>query len=156
MFFAALGIPDTLDGRFEALALHAFLVLRRLKGQGAEAERLAQAIFDTMFDDMDRSLREMGVGDLGVGRRVKAMAQGFYGRIAAYDRGLAQGDDVLAEALRRNVFGTAAETATPSVRCLNALCAYIRQSDQALAGTALEVLRAGNISFPLPAYPATA
>ena len=65
-------------------------------------------------------------------------------------------DGVLADALRRNVFGTAVETAKPSMRCLNALCDYMRQSDRALADIALEALRAGDISFPVPAYPGTA
>jgi cytochrome b pre-mRNA-processing protein 3 len=152
-FFTTLGIPDTLDGRFEMLTLHAFIMLRRLKGQGAEAATLAQAIFDAMFDDMDRSLREMGVGDLGVGRRVKAMAQGFYGRIAAYDRGLAEGDRVLADALRRNVFGTVIAAGEPPAGGLSALCAYIRESERILAGTALADIRAGNVSFPASACP---
>jgi len=106
-FHARLGVPDTLDGRFDLLALHMFLVLRRLKAEGKNASELAQRLFDMLFDDMDRSLREMGVADLGVGKRVKAMAQALYGRIAAYDAGLTQtGDDRLKEALRRNLYGT--------------------------------------------------
>src|SRR5262245_5163238 len=89
-FYAEGGVPDTLDGRFEMVALHCFLLLRRLK-DGGQAQRLGQAIVDLMFDDMDAALREMGAGDLGVGRRVRRMAEGFRGRTAAYDHGLRAG-----------------------------------------------------------------
>src|SRR5262245_48094906 len=84
VFYAGLRVPDTVDGRFELVALHVFLILQRLKSE-PEATPFAQALFDTMFADMDRNLREMGVGDLSVGKKVKAMAQGLYGRIAAYE-----------------------------------------------------------------------
>lgn len=99
------GVPDTLDGRFDALALHLFLLLRRLRAEGeddaaGERQRLLAEVF---FEDMDRSLREMGVGDMGVGRRVQAMAEAFYGRMRAYEG--AFGDaDALAAALRRNLY----------------------------------------------------
>src|SRR5579885_2019728 len=83
-FYVAYGVPDTLDGRFDLIALHMFLVLHRLKSD-TDASTVSQALFDIMFDDMDRSLREMGVGDLGVGRRVRAMAEALYGRMAAYE-----------------------------------------------------------------------
>ena len=86
VFYTRFRVPDSLDGRFDMIALHAFLVLRRLKEEGADGAALGQALFDVIFSDMDRSLREMGAGDLGVGRRVKRMARGFYGRIAAYDQ----------------------------------------------------------------------
>jgi cytochrome b pre-mRNA-processing protein 3 len=91
-FYTALGVPDSLDGRFDLVAVHVFLLLYRLKRERAAAAPLAQCLFDVMFDDMDESLRELGVGDLGVGWRVKAMAKALYGRLAAYEAGLA-GDD---------------------------------------------------------------
>ena len=95
-FYSGAGVPDTLDGRFELIALHAFMVLRRLQGRsGTNRQSLAQALFDTMFADMDRSLREMGAGDLGVGRRVKFMASSFLGRVKAYEGGLDNGDEAL-------------------------------------------------------------
>jgi cytochrome b pre-mRNA-processing protein 3 len=83
VFFAGFGVPDTFDGRFELIALHGYLVLNRLKAEGPRMAELAQELFDVMFADFDRGLREMGVGDLGVGRQVKTMAQAFYGRIGA-------------------------------------------------------------------------
>jgi cytochrome b pre-mRNA-processing protein 3 len=91
-FYGELGVPDTVEGRFEMIALHGFIVLNRLKLEKRDgsplAEQLGQAIFDLMFADMDRNLREMGVGDLGIAKRVKALIKGFYGRIKAYEEGL--------------------------------------------------------------------
>ena len=106
-FFTSLGIPDTLDGRFEVICLHAFLYLRRLKGEAAPAAAVGQLFFDLMFADFDRSLREIGTGDLSVGRQVKRMAEAFYGRIRAYEDGLAGDDSALGAALARNLYGTA-------------------------------------------------
>lgn len=91
VFYSVHGVPDSVDGRYEMIALHVFLVLQQLKASGEGG--LAQDLFDTMFADMDQSLREMGAGDLGVGRRVRAMAEGLYGRIAAYEAGLAGNDE---------------------------------------------------------------
>lgn len=147
VFYAALGVPDTVDGRFDMIALHAFLLLRRLKGEPAAAE-LAQAVFDLMFADMDRNLREMGVGDLTVGKRVKTMAKAFYGRIAAYDAGLDAADPaVLREALRRNLLrGTA-----PDDAALAALAAYVRSQAAALGRQPLDDLLGGAVAFAPPA-----
>ena len=76
-FYKELGVPDTVDGRFEMVALHTFLVLRRLKPEAGGESDISQALFDVMFEDMDSSLREMGAGDMGIGKRVKAMVQAF-------------------------------------------------------------------------------
>jgi cytochrome b pre-mRNA-processing protein 3 len=141
-FYAALGVPDTVDGRFEMIALHMFMVLHRLKKEPTN-DRLGQALFDTMFADMDRSLREMGVSDLSVGRHVKNMAKGFYGRVAAYESGLDAADDaVLRDALRRNVYGTLA--AAPDTA---PLALYTRASVAALARQDSEELMAGRPRF---------
>ncbi|WP_374466727.1 ubiquinol-cytochrome C chaperone family protein, partial [Ferrovibrio sp.] len=78
-FYREHGVPDSLDGRFDMIVLHSFLVMRRLRRIGAAAEPLSQQLFDLMFADMDSNLREIGVGDLSVGKKVKAMAQAFYG-----------------------------------------------------------------------------
>lgn len=153
-FYAKHRIPDTLDGRFEMIALHAYLVLNRLKGQGVEADTVAQAVFDAMFDDMDRSLREMGVGDLGVGRRVKAMAQGFYGRIAAYDKGLALGDAALGEAIARNLYGTVGAPHDPAREgAVAPMIAYLRAARAFLADRPIADIIATGPSFPDPPSP---
>jgi cytochrome b pre-mRNA-processing protein 3 len=115
-FFIDCGVPDTLDGRFELICLHAFLYLHRLKRERQRAAPLGQRFFDTMFADFDRSLREMGTGDLSVGREIKGMAEAFYGRVAAYEQGLAGDDSVLQPALARNLFGTAPPTQPGSRR----------------------------------------
>jgi cytochrome b pre-mRNA-processing protein 3 len=148
-FYTELGVPDTLDGRFELLALHAFLVLNRLRRDHAETAGFAQALFDAMFADLDRGLREMGVADLGVGRRVQAMARGFYGRIAAYERGLTD-PDALIPSLRRNLYGTV-HPAPTNVR-LEAAAAYLRRQLATLAEQPVTSLVAGDVLFaPLEA-----
>jgi cytochrome b pre-mRNA-processing protein 3 len=102
--FEACGIPDTLDGRFDSLALHAALVIDRLRRE-PDGEALAQAFFDAMFRHLDLTLRELGVQDLGVGRRIKIMAEGLHGRALAYRQALAGGPSSLSEVLRRNAYG---------------------------------------------------
>lgn len=143
-FYAQYGVADTLDGRFDMIALHVFLALHRLRGGDAETAVLAQALHDIMFDDMDRSLREMGVGDMGVGRRVRAMAEALYGRSAAYEEGLAADDAKLAEALRRNLY----RDTNPSPDTLTGLCGYMRETVAVLAALSPAQLAAGAVSFP--------
>ncbi len=101
VFYAEWGVGDTLDGRFDMITLHAFLVLDRLKGVEQD---FRQNLVDELFRDMDRSLREMGVGDLSVGKKVRKMAEVFYGRIAAYDKALQAGEGELDAAIARNVY----------------------------------------------------
>jgi len=146
-FYLRCGVPDTVDGRFDMILLHAFLVLRRLKRDHARTAGLAQAVFDLMFADMDRNLREMGVGDLAVGRRVKAMAAAFYGRIAAYEAGLDDGEAALAEALKRNLF----RKANPEPAEIAAVAAYLRREARALDAQPLASLTVGTVTFgPAP------
>jgi cytochrome b pre-mRNA-processing protein 3 len=140
-FYATGGVPDSLDGRFEMIALHCYLVLRRLRNAGPAAEDLAQGLVDTLFADMDASLREMGAGDLGIPKRIKSMAKGFFGRVAAYDVGLAGGD--LGEALRRNLFGTA----SPRSDQVEAAAGYLRQASAALGSQPLDEILAGRAHF---------
>jgi cytochrome b pre-mRNA-processing protein 3 len=146
VFFVAFGVPDTLDGRFELVCLHAFFYLHRLKSLRPEASRLAQAFFDTMFADLDNALRELGTGDLRVGREVKRMAQGFYGRIRAYEEGIAADDSVLCAALGRNLFGTVA--ASPAQR--DAMARYVRRAVDDLGLQETADLLAGHVRFSAP------
>jgi cytochrome b pre-mRNA-processing protein 3 len=145
-FFTTLGVPDTLDGRFELICLHAFLYLHRLKGERTPAPRVAQRFLDTMFTDFDRSLREIGTGDLGVGRQVKRMAEAFYGRLHAYEDGLAGNDEDLRGALARNVYGTV--SATPER--IELLAAYLRRAAGHLAEQPAADLLAGVAAFGAP------
>ncbi|MCG5239169.1 ubiquinol-cytochrome C chaperone family protein [Azospirillum doebereinerae] len=146
VFYRDLGVPDTLDGRFEMVALHAFLVMRRLKGQGAEAGSLSRRLYETMIDNFEKSLMEMGVGDTGIGRRVKTMARGMAGRIRAYDEALADSDERCLEvALDNNVYGTVVAGVDPAA--LVALAAYVRACVVTLDGQALEALMEGQPNF---------
>lgn len=102
--FVDCGIPDTLDGRFDSLALHAALMIDRLRRE-PDGDDLAQAFFDAMFKHLDLTLREIGIQDLGVGRRIKIMAEGLHGRALAYREALNGGETPLADVLRRNAYG---------------------------------------------------
>src|SRR5213595_377979 len=135
-FFTDIGVPDTIDGRFELICLHAFLFLHRLKREAPPASQLGQRLFDAMFADFDRSLREMGTGDLSVGRQVKRMAQAFYGRIDAYEHGLDEGATSLNAALERNLFGST--TATPS--SIDMMAEYLRAGVATLQGQSTAAL----------------
>lgn len=111
VFFAELGVPDSVDGRFDMILLHAFVVMRRLKTGDKDALALSQAVYDVMFVDMDRAVREMGVGDLSVKRHIRRMMKAFNGRITAYDETIG-GFGALREAIRRNVYGTMLDDVT--------------------------------------------
>jgi cytochrome b pre-mRNA-processing protein 3 len=128
VFYAEREVPDTVDGRFDLLVLHVFLLLHRLGAEGKATKKLAQGLFDLMFADMDRSLREMGVSDMRVGKKVKEMARAFYGRVDAYEPVL--GDLAkLEEALARNLYrGVEVRPAS-----LAAMAHYIQKQVAALA-----------------------
>jgi cytochrome b pre-mRNA-processing protein 3 len=146
IFYANMGVPDTVDGRFDMIALHVFLILRRLKQDGVASQETSQALFDAMFLDMDRGLRELGAGDLGVGRRVKVMAKAFYGRIAAYDEGLMSDDTRLCDAILRNIFrGDGKERDHASL-----ISVYLRGQADVLEHQSTEAILNGVVQFTLP------
>ena len=104
-WFEMLGVSDTLDGRFDLVGLFAALLIRRLRRLPPPGAAIAQAVFDAMFSDMDFNLRELGVGDMSIGKRMRAMWEAFHGRALAYDGPLDEGDiSALAVALGRNVW----------------------------------------------------
>lgn len=154
VFYRDYGVPDSVDGRFEMLLLHAFLVFHRLKGEGEEADRLGQTLFDLMVFHLDQSVRVSGVGDLGVGRKMKAMGQAFYGRSRAYETALdAPAGIELREALARNVFGSCHEagSAQPNEAVLKGLDSYLRSNVAALATRSMADFLAGRLRFEDPA-----
>ena len=105
VLYGQYGVEDSIDGRFDCLCLFQSLVMRRLTGRQEQLGKLSQDLFDAMFADMDMTLREMGVGDMGVGKRVKFMSEAYMGRLAAYDNALNQDDNqVLEQAIQRNLF----------------------------------------------------
>lgn len=143
-----LGVPDTLDGRFDLVGLHVFLMIDRLHTAPQPGPALAQAIFDAMFADMDRTLREMGVGDMSVSKRNKEMWEAFHGRSRAYEAALASDDPAaLPDVLRRNVWRGQASPPTPP-QAPESLAARVRAHRAALAATPLESFTSGDARFP--------
>ena len=147
--YTAGGVADTLDGRFDLIVLHVVPLMRRLRQCGEGGRHLSQALFDVMFDDMDQSLREMGVGDLRVGKRVKQMARAFYGRAMTYDRAFdrAPGADrrrAIAQALERNVFN---DDPPPGAR-MQAMACYVEALLEALDGQSPTALLGGEAGLP--------
>jgi cytochrome b pre-mRNA-processing protein 3 len=141
-FHADWSVPDTLDGRFDMLVLHMVLVLDRLHALGKPAETLAQALTDRFFADMDAALREVGVGDLTVGKKVRKMAEAFYGRAAAYRKALAAGDEAaLTQAIARNIYAGSSETGSAP------LAAWARNAHTLLADQALADMAEGRVRF---------
>jgi cytochrome b pre-mRNA-processing protein 3 len=141
--YLALGVPDTIEGRFEAVALHVILVLRRLRRLPGPAGDIAQELVDAFFRHMDASLRESGVGDMRVPKRMKELAGGFYGRAQAYDGPLDAKDAVaLARALGVHVHGDEAQG--------GALARYALAADEELARHSLDGLLVAGPSFAAP------
>ena len=103
-------LPDTVEGRFEALTLHAVVVLRRLRALPPPADDVAQDLVDALFAHLEVALRETGIGDFGVPKRMKKLAQAFYDRTSKYDAGLeAQDPDRLAGELAARLGGEHAD-----------------------------------------------
>jgi len=144
LFLPPYGAPDTLEGRFDALILHVFLVVRRLAAMPEPGPRLAQDLSNAMFRALDRALREMGVGDLAVPKRIAKLAADYNGRRTAYEAALGQGESALAEAVARNVYGRAdAAVGAPLAR-------YMLRVEAALAAAPFAAFEKGPVPFPAP------
>ena len=141
LFYQAFSVPDTVDGRFDMVVLHLWLALRRLR-EVTGAAALSQALFDCFCSDMDANLREMGVGDLTVPKRMQKFGEAFYGRSAAYDAAV----DPLAlrAALARNVLNSADPDRAA------ALAAYVETAAAALGAVSGADIVAGAFRFPAP------
>jgi cytochrome b pre-mRNA-processing protein 3 len=151
-FYRNYGVPDTVNGRFEMVVLHAVLVLRRLESEPAPGRRLGQALFDRFCRDMDGGLREMGVGDLAVPAKMRKIGEAFYGRQAAYGAALAApGLEPLAAALARNVFGakTGTELGGTAAGVIR-LATYVRAAAGQIADQDGDALRHAELNFPDP------
>ena len=144
LFYRDLGVPDTVNGRFDLLVLHLWMVLHRLKSMEGGAD-LSQALFDHFCDDMDANLREMGVGDLTVPKRMRAFGEAFYGRAAAYDLALTAGGEPLAQALCKNILNGG------EIEKARQLAFYTEAAIAVLCGLDDATLRKGSWRFPSPA-----
>jgi cytochrome b pre-mRNA-processing protein 3 len=129
VFFLDFGVPDTVDGRFDLLALHAWMTLARLKAAGQD--ELAQELTNIVFVGFDEALREQGAGDIGIGHRIKALANAFYGRLAAYEA--AKGEEAMAAALARNIWR--GSDVGPEAR---KLASYVSRARQHLESSGVE------------------
>jgi len=146
-FYRALAVPDSIEGRFDLLVLHVHLLFRRLAQGDGLCRAIGQGIFDRFLADMDASLRELGVGDLAVPKRMRAMGEAFYGRAAAYDAALGEtGDEALAAALQRNVYASDPDAG----RSAALLAHYVRSAAAAMAAQLAAVIASGVVEFPLP------
>ncbi len=145
--YEEMGVPDTVEGRFEMTAIHVWLILRRLKGEDRAARDVAQRLFDVMFSSFDDALRELGVGDLVVGKKIRKMAENFYGRVQAYDAAMdaaasREDDQGLAAALARNVY----ESGDPEIAAQ--LADYVRAAATAIDAQPRADIVRGAVSFP--------
>jgi len=146
-FYESLDVPDTIDGRFDLIVLHAGLYLPRLKAVRADGKALAQATFDQMFANMEQSLRELGSGDMSVPKKIQNMVSAFYGRATAYDAALKAGDvAALRAALHRNVHRGAEVSPTK----LDALATYVRAASEAIKAADDSDILAGTFVWPAP------
>ena len=144
-FYADWGIPDTVTGRFDMISLHMALLFRRLRSEAGAQKNFSQAVFDLFFKDMDRSLREMGVGDLGVPKRIQKMGNVFFGLLAALSEAMDRPDHAALEAvLSRNVFG---DHQGPQVR---AMAEYLLRQDVAISRQSADAITGGTIEFESP------
>jgi cytochrome b pre-mRNA-processing protein 3 len=135
-----LGAPDTVMGRFELLALHVSLLLRRLRALPPPADSLAQELVDAFFAELDAALRQIGIGDVSVPKKVKKLGEAFYGRAKAYDEALAEDaeSDALERALARNVLDRPGEPMLAA-----ALALHARRNAEALDRLSLDDILAG-------------
>jgi cytochrome b pre-mRNA-processing protein 3 len=144
-FYNLAGVPDTPTGRFAMVALHGFLAMDRL-GREADARRFSQDLFDLMFADLDRNLREMGVGEHSVGKKVKGFAQYFFAMAATFREGMTQGGDALSAPLRQYVY----RDCEPTADALVAMTAYLQASEAHLAAQKVSDIGMGKITFTPP------
>lgn len=146
-FYDRFGVPDTLEGRYDMIILQVWMIMRRLAaGGGQRGALVSQAMVELMFADMDRNLREMGVTDFRVGKRVLNMAEAFYGRAGAYDKALAEGDAALRDALTRNLY----QSGAPDTAQVDAMGGHLRTQLAHMDSLDAAALCEGKVSFLPP------
>ncbi|MFC5583752.1 ubiquinol-cytochrome C chaperone family protein [Nitratireductor kimnyeongensis] len=145
VFYAHWGVPDTPLGRFEMIALHMILFLRRVRNEdGAAVREVAQEVTDVFFADVEHAIRELGIGDMGVPKRIKKLARMFYGRAAAYGEAIDADDaEALAAAVARNIRPDEEDWAGAQP-----LARYALDAAASLENQKAERLIAADISFP--------
>jgi cytochrome b pre-mRNA-processing protein 3 len=142
VFYERYGVADTVEGRLELLMLHVGLLSLRLSAEDADPD-LGRALTEHFFTDMDRSMREMGIGDLSVPKKIKKVAAAFFGRLQAYAE--APDEEALGQALARNVLGAGAGPQTA------ALARYVRTLAAVLREAPVAEIAAARVALPDPA-----
>ena len=139
--YADYGVPDTLEGRFELVTLHAMIALRALRSAPEPGPQMAQDISNAVFADFDAALREMGVGDASIPKRISKLAGDFVGRCAAYEAALAvPGNSALTAALERNIFAPGGGDAARLAR-------YVRAAAATFAALSLDQMSGNSLAF---------
>jgi len=146
VFYSSHYVPDTIDGRFDMIALYAILLVRRIKGRGTPSDQFGREFMSFLFADMDRNLREMGTGDMRVGKKIKEMAEAFYGRARVYNDALDTGEPALEDVLRRNIYAEVEDDHGAA----GALAEVVRQQANALETQELADILAGIVHFDPP------
>jgi cytochrome b pre-mRNA-processing protein 3 len=142
-FYAELAVPDTVEGRFELYTLHVVLLVHRLTKLDGEAARVSQALFDAYLQALDDALREMGVGDLSVAKKMRKLGEAFYGRAKAYQAILAApGMEGLAALIERTIYAGVDRPST------DRLVSYVQRSAAALAATPVDDVLAARLNWP--------
>ncbi|MBW3098777.1 ubiquinol-cytochrome C chaperone family protein [Pseudohoeflea coraliihabitans] len=146
VFYRDMNVPDTVMGRFEMITLHMVLYFRHSRDAGPTARLVAQEIIEAFFEDIDHSMRELGIGDAGVPKRMKKIGRMFYGRADSYEAALAADDrEALAAALARNIHPA---TPPPTAPSMQALAEHAFRVDRALANVAQAEYEGGTVHFP--------
>tara|TARA_R110002072_G_scaffold177765_2_gene333796 strand:- start:140 stop:724 length:585 start_codon:yes stop_codon:yes gene_type:complete len=156
-FYESFGVPDSFDGRFDLLLLHIFLILHPLQGQ-ENYDDLSQALFDETFRNMDQTLREIGIGDVGIPKHMRRMMKAFNGRMHAYQMAIApeslQGHDIeglvpttLDQALRRNLYGTISQDEGFDNAHLEKMMAFIHSNLGHKTDEDIQALLNGHVKF---------
>lgn len=148
VFYIKYGVPDSFDGRFDLLLLHIFIILHSLMKEKAYNE-ISQNLFDTMFKDMDQTLREMGIGDMGIPKHMKRMMKAFNGRMHTYQNALESHEtDLLCDALKRNLYGTVFEKQGWDGQVLYKMVDFVKNNIKALSTPdKKQALMRGEVAF---------
>ncbi|TCP87298.1 cytochrome b pre-mRNA-processing protein 3 [Rhizobium sp. PP-CC-3G-465] len=150
VLYESMDVPDTVMGRFEMVSAVLILYFRRTRASARAGQEIAQEIVDAFFEDVDHSIRELGVGDVSVPKRMKKLASMFYGRLESYSAALDQGDRPALEAALRRNFHPKAEGHAPSMA---ALAAYMMSAEAALTATGEDQVETGALAIPTPEAP---
>lgn len=145
-FYSDLGVPDTVMGRYEMLSIVMILFFRRTAKSSTSGQELAQEIVDAFFQDLDHSIRELGIGDQGVPKRMKKLAGMFYGRLETYAKALDAGDrQELAKSLARNIYPE-----NQSAPDMTRLAEWMVEAERDLAATTEDDISRGSAVIPAP------